>query len=435
MSLGHGCAPWGLKTWREDSLGPHEARIRSLPDRLGRTTLILLVAILVLGFGLRAYRVAEPLRTPGDDAAAYYDLSKSLYEEGSYGSPGFRDAERLVAGGAAALRRLLLRDRRRPRRDGADRRAAARGGGDPRRLRAGPADRLPAGGADRGIRGRRLPALHPLDRRPLQRAARDLHAARGGAGLLLGGRTGARCGRGSCPGSLRPHRTDPARVPGGRGRLRSAGGDPGRQGTRLAAGVGGGRADASPRSCCRSCPGRCATSSSSTASCRSRPAAARRSTSAPTCRPTANTSGSRRSWSSATWAATSTPGSEALDEVDPAPLFDRVADALPRPAARRGAGQDRQREPLRLPRRRPGRLRGDDRPQGLADVERGHRRSDELDRRAGRPDRDRPRSRWRGSACSPGGAGGGSWSRWRPRSRSSPPSAPPRWPPRDATRS
>jgi 4-amino-4-deoxy-L-arabinose transferase-like glycosyltransferase len=69
-----------------------KAWIRSLPDRLGRTTLILLVAILALGFGLRAYRVAEPLRTPGDDAAAYYDLSKSLYEEGSYGSPGFRDA-------------------------------------------------------------------------------------------------------------------------------------------------------------------------------------------------------------------------------------------------------------------------------------------------------------------------------------------------------
>jgi 4-amino-4-deoxy-L-arabinose transferase-like glycosyltransferase len=68
------------------------AWIRSLPDRYGRMTLILLAAILALGFGLRAYRVAEPLRTPGDDAHAYYDLSKSLYEEGSYGSPGFRDA-------------------------------------------------------------------------------------------------------------------------------------------------------------------------------------------------------------------------------------------------------------------------------------------------------------------------------------------------------
>jgi hypothetical protein len=68
------------------------ARLRSLPERHGRVTLILLAAILTLGFGLRAYRVAEPLATPGDDAHAYYALSKSLYEEGSYGGPGFRDA-------------------------------------------------------------------------------------------------------------------------------------------------------------------------------------------------------------------------------------------------------------------------------------------------------------------------------------------------------
>ncbi len=65
---------------------------RSLPERHGRTTLILLALILVLGFGLRAYRVAEPLATPGDDARAYFALSKSLYDEGSYGSPQFRDA-------------------------------------------------------------------------------------------------------------------------------------------------------------------------------------------------------------------------------------------------------------------------------------------------------------------------------------------------------
>jgi 4-amino-4-deoxy-L-arabinose transferase-like glycosyltransferase len=65
---------------------------RSLPERHGRTTLILLAAILLLGFGLRAYRVAEPLGTPGDDAHAYYALAKSLYEEGSYGGPSFHDA-------------------------------------------------------------------------------------------------------------------------------------------------------------------------------------------------------------------------------------------------------------------------------------------------------------------------------------------------------
>jgi 4-amino-4-deoxy-L-arabinose transferase-like glycosyltransferase len=66
-------------------------RIRATPERHGRTTLILLAAILVLGFGLRAYRVAEPLGSPGDDAHAYYALSKSLYAEGSYGGPRFEN--------------------------------------------------------------------------------------------------------------------------------------------------------------------------------------------------------------------------------------------------------------------------------------------------------------------------------------------------------
>ncbi|HEX3173724.1 MAG TPA: hypothetical protein VHQ43_05840 [Solirubrobacterales bacterium] len=66
--------------------------IGGLPARHGHKTLIALAAILLLGFGLRAYRVAEPLATPGDDAHAYYALSKSLYDEGSYGSPSFRDA-------------------------------------------------------------------------------------------------------------------------------------------------------------------------------------------------------------------------------------------------------------------------------------------------------------------------------------------------------
>jgi len=69
-----------------------KAWARSLPERHGKTTLILLAAILVLGFGLRAYRVVEPLGAPGDDAHAYYALSKALYEEGSYGGPSFRDA-------------------------------------------------------------------------------------------------------------------------------------------------------------------------------------------------------------------------------------------------------------------------------------------------------------------------------------------------------
>lgn len=66
--------------------------VRGLPERHGRVTLVLLVLILAVGFGLRAYRVAEPLETPGDDARAYFALSKALYEEGSYGGPNFRDA-------------------------------------------------------------------------------------------------------------------------------------------------------------------------------------------------------------------------------------------------------------------------------------------------------------------------------------------------------
>jgi 4-amino-4-deoxy-L-arabinose transferase-like glycosyltransferase len=66
--------------------------VRGLPERHGRKTLILLAAILLVGFGLRAYRVVEPLPTPGDDAHAYYALSKALYTEGSFGGPSFEDS-------------------------------------------------------------------------------------------------------------------------------------------------------------------------------------------------------------------------------------------------------------------------------------------------------------------------------------------------------
>ncbi len=80
---------------RRDSLAGMNsigAWLRALPERHGKTTLILLAAILVLGFGLRAYRVVEPLPTPGDDSRAYYALSKALYEEGSYGGRSFKDS-------------------------------------------------------------------------------------------------------------------------------------------------------------------------------------------------------------------------------------------------------------------------------------------------------------------------------------------------------
>ncbi len=66
--------------------------MRGLPAPHGKVTLLVLALILVLGFGLRAYRVVEPLATPGDDARAYFALSKALYEEGSYGGQSFEDA-------------------------------------------------------------------------------------------------------------------------------------------------------------------------------------------------------------------------------------------------------------------------------------------------------------------------------------------------------
>jgi 4-amino-4-deoxy-L-arabinose transferase-like glycosyltransferase len=67
-------------------------RIRALPQRYGKTTLILLALIAVVGLGARAYVVANPVANPADDSHAYYALSKALYEEGSFGGPSFRDS-------------------------------------------------------------------------------------------------------------------------------------------------------------------------------------------------------------------------------------------------------------------------------------------------------------------------------------------------------
>ncbi len=66
--------------------------IRALPQRYGRTTLLLLAAIAVVGLGARAYVVANPVENPADDSRAYYALAKALYEEGSFGGPEFRDS-------------------------------------------------------------------------------------------------------------------------------------------------------------------------------------------------------------------------------------------------------------------------------------------------------------------------------------------------------
>jgi 4-amino-4-deoxy-L-arabinose transferase-like glycosyltransferase len=69
-----------------------DQRIRALPARYGKTTLGLLALILVVGLGLRAYAVVEPVANPADDSHAYYALAKALYEEGSFGGPTFRDS-------------------------------------------------------------------------------------------------------------------------------------------------------------------------------------------------------------------------------------------------------------------------------------------------------------------------------------------------------
>jgi 4-amino-4-deoxy-L-arabinose transferase-like glycosyltransferase len=62
----------------------------SLPARHGRRTLIALLVIAVLGLACRAVAVVHPVADPADDSHAYYALAKSLYEEGSYGGPGFK---------------------------------------------------------------------------------------------------------------------------------------------------------------------------------------------------------------------------------------------------------------------------------------------------------------------------------------------------------
>ena len=67
-------------------------RIRALPQRYGKTTLIVLALIAVVGLGARAYVVANPVANPADDSHAYYALAKALYEEGSFGGPTFRDS-------------------------------------------------------------------------------------------------------------------------------------------------------------------------------------------------------------------------------------------------------------------------------------------------------------------------------------------------------
>jgi len=65
---------------------------RALPRRYGKRTLIALGAIALLGLVVRAYSVVHPVEQPGDDSRAYYALSKALYTERSFGGPEFEDS-------------------------------------------------------------------------------------------------------------------------------------------------------------------------------------------------------------------------------------------------------------------------------------------------------------------------------------------------------
>lgn len=58
---------------------------RALPGRYGKRTLFTLGAIALVGLLARAYVVVEPVENPADDSRAYFALSKSLYEGSGYG--------------------------------------------------------------------------------------------------------------------------------------------------------------------------------------------------------------------------------------------------------------------------------------------------------------------------------------------------------------
>lgn len=66
-------------------------RLTALQSRYGRNVLIALAVIAAIGFMMRATFVVSPDRNPGDDAFAYRALAESLYENGTFGGPGFEN--------------------------------------------------------------------------------------------------------------------------------------------------------------------------------------------------------------------------------------------------------------------------------------------------------------------------------------------------------
>ncbi len=66
-------------------------RLGPLVARYGRRTLVIFAVILAVGLALRMERVVNPNAVPGDDALAYNALATSLYEHGTYGEPDFNN--------------------------------------------------------------------------------------------------------------------------------------------------------------------------------------------------------------------------------------------------------------------------------------------------------------------------------------------------------
>ncbi len=366
---------------------------RTLPERHGRTTLILLAAILAVGFGLRAYRVVEPAgRRPATTPAPTTRSPRPSTRKAATAGQSFRDASDWSPGAPLLYAAVYYAT-------GGAREGTARivelllGIGAivvvyllGRRINCRP------GGPARGLRRRRLPAVHPLDRRAVQRAAGDPHPAGGGARLPLGRETGNACRAWLLPGAaVRPDRADPARVPGGRRRLRRARRDQGRP-------ARGDGSRALPRAALLLAgflladrpldgPQRDRPRPHGADLDRRRQGALRRHLPARRRRVPAGQGASRRALSGARPRARL--GGARRGQPDAALRPGRRAryPDLPRDEALGKIGKENLSDVLR---RRPVRLRGDDCAQGLADVERRHRRSDEQHRRAGRAGAARP---------------------------------------------
>jgi 4-amino-4-deoxy-L-arabinose transferase-like glycosyltransferase len=64
-------------------------RLRTLPDRHGgRVVLAILALVLVIGLALRVQAALTPPADPGNDASAYMQIAKGLYQDGHYGGRG-----------------------------------------------------------------------------------------------------------------------------------------------------------------------------------------------------------------------------------------------------------------------------------------------------------------------------------------------------------